>query len=94
MNNARVRAWDNISKIDQQISDALCQLSDGSGFGIRKLRSDGDEFTVQGSRSIVFTGLTNCATRRDLSSRIVMLSLQPIKDDDRKSGRGSKRPIP
>jgi hypothetical protein len=83
--NARVRAWDNISKIDQEISNALCQLSDGSGFGIRRLYTDGDEFTVQGPRSIVLTGLTNCATRPDLSSRVVMLSLQPIKDDDRRS---------
>jgi hypothetical protein len=80
MANARVRAWDNISRIDQEISNALCQLSDGSGFGIRKNFTDGDEFTVQGPRSIVLTGLTNCATRPDLSSRVVMLSLQPIKD--------------
>jgi len=83
--NARVRAWDNISKIDQEISNALCQLSDGSGFGIRRLYTDDGEFTVQGPRSIVLTGLANCATRPDLSSRVVMLSLQPIKDDDRRS---------
>lgn len=83
--NARVRAWDNVSKIEQTISDALCQLSDGSGFGTRKLYTDGDEFRVQGSRSIILTGLNNCATRPDLNSRTVMLSLQPIKDEARKS---------
>jgi hypothetical protein len=83
--NARVRAWDNVSKIEQTISDALCQLSDGSGFGTRKLYTDGDEFRVQGSRSIILTGLSNAATRPDLNSRTVMLSLHPIKDDARKS---------
>jgi hypothetical protein len=36
VHNARVRAWDNVSKIDRTISDALCQLSDGSGFGTRQ----------------------------------------------------------
>ena len=85
VHNARVRAWDNISKIERSISDALCQLSDGSGFGTRKLYTDDDEFRIQGSRSIILTGLTNCVTRSDLSSRTIMLQLQPIKDDARKS---------
>ncbi|MHC2530585.1 hypothetical protein [Bradyrhizobium diazoefficiens] len=85
VNNARVRAWDNVSKIDRAISDALCQLSDGSGFGTRKLYTDEDEFRVQGSRSIILTGLTNCVDRADLSSRTIMLMPQPIKDDARKS---------
>jgi hypothetical protein len=85
VNSARVRAWDNISKIERAISDALCELSDGSGFGTRKLYSDDDEFTVQGSRSIILNGLSNCATRPDLASRTVMLQLQPIRDGARKS---------
>jgi hypothetical protein len=85
VHNARVRAWDNVSKIERNISDALCQLSDGSGFGTRKVYTDDDEFRVQGSRSIILTGLTNCVTRPDLNSRTVMLQLQPIKDDARKS---------
>jgi hypothetical protein len=85
VDNARIRAWDNISKITPAISNALCELSDGSGFGIRKLYTDADEYRVQGSRSIILTGLTNCATRPDLSSRTVMLKLQPIKEEARRS---------
>jgi hypothetical protein len=85
VNSARVRAWDNVSRIEPTISDALCQLSDGSGFGKRKLYTDDDEFRVQGSRSIILTGLTNCVTRPDLSSRTILLQLQPIKDAARKS---------
>jgi putative DNA primase/helicase len=85
VNNARVRAWDNVSKIERAISDGLCQLSDGSGFGTRRLYTDDDEFRVQGSRSIILTGLTNCVTRPDLNSRTVMLTLHPIKDEARKS---------
>jgi len=85
VNSARVRAWDNVSKIERAISDALCQLSDGGGFGIRRLYTDDDEFRVQGSRSIILTGLTNCVTRPDLNSRSVSMTLRPIKDDTRKS---------
>ncbi|MFL5239662.1 MAG: hypothetical protein ACJ8EL_19125 [Rhizomicrobium sp.] len=84
-NNARVLAWDNVSKIAPRISDALCQLSDGSGFGTRKLYTDDSEARFQGSRSIILTSLTNCATRPDLSSRTVLLSPQPIMVDARKS---------
>lgn len=85
VNNARVRAWDNVSQIPGAISDALCQLSDGSGFGTRRLYTDDEEIRVQGSRSIIITGLTNCVTRPDLNSRSVVLTLQPIMDEDRKS---------
>src|SRR6266851_5297990 len=83
--NARVRAWDNVSKIERAISDALCQLSDGSGFGTRTLYTDTDETRIQGSRSIILTGLTNCVTRPDLNSRTVMLTLHPIKEEARRS---------
>jgi hypothetical protein len=50
-----------------------------------QLYTDDDEVRIQGSRSIILTGLTNCATRPDLSSRTVLLSLRPIRDDARKS---------
>jgi hypothetical protein len=65
--------------------------------GRAKLYTDDDEFRVQGSRSIILTGLTNCITRPDLNSRTVMLALQPIKDDAVSprwnSGRGSTKHI-
>jgi energy-coupling factor transporter ATP-binding protein EcfA2 len=83
--SARVRAWDNVSKIAPAISDALCRLSDGSGFATRKLLTDDEEFSFQGSRTIILTGVDNVVTRSDLSSRVVLLKLQPIKDEVRKS---------
>jgi hypothetical protein len=83
--NTRVRAWDNISKISPTISNLLCELSDGSGLGTRTLYTTTDETSFQGSRSIILTGLTNCVTRPDLNSRIVMLTLQPIKEEARRS---------
>jgi hypothetical protein len=85
VNHARVRAWDNISRIDRKISDALCQLSDGSGFGIRRLHTDDDEYRVQGSRAVLITSLTNCVTRPDCASRTITLTLKPIPETARKS---------
>jgi hypothetical protein len=85
--NARVLAFDNVSKIDRRISDALCQISDGSGFARRQLFTDVGEIRIQGSRAVVLTGIANCITRPDLASRTINLTLQPIGDSRRKSER-------
>ena len=49
--NGRILAWDNISRLADWQSDALCRLATGSGFGTRKLHSDDEE---------------SCLKRRDL----------------------------
>jgi hypothetical protein len=85
--NARVLCFDNVSKIERRISDALCQISDGSGFGRRQLFSDVGEIRIQGSRTVILTGITNCITRPDLASRTINLTLRPISDSRRKSER-------
>jgi len=46
--NAHVLAFEKVWKIDRKISDALCQISDGSGFGRRQLYSDVGEIRIQG----------------------------------------------
>jgi hypothetical protein len=78
-------SFDNISRITPAISDALCQISSGSGFGIRKLYTDGAEFLVGESRPVVLNGLANCITRSDLADRAAILNLAPIKQEDRRS---------
>jgi hypothetical protein len=42
--NGYALSFDNLSKITQQMSDALCQIATGSGFGLRRLYTDGGEF--------------------------------------------------
>jgi hypothetical protein len=77
--------FDNLSKIAQPMSDALCQIATGSGFGSRRLYTDGGEFLVSGSRPIVLNGLANTITRSDLADRAIVLSLAPIKPERRLS---------
>jgi hypothetical protein len=78
-------SFDNISKITPAVSDGLCQISSGSGFGIRKLYTDSAEFLVDGSRPVVLNGLANSITRSDLADRAVVLNLAPIKQEGRRS---------
>ena len=76
---------DNVSNITPAISDALCQISSGSGFATRRLYSNGTEFLVGGSRPVILNGLGNGITRSDLADRAVVLRLIPIERGRRRS---------
>jgi hypothetical protein len=85
VHNSYALSFDNISKIALKISDALCQVSSGSGFGTRKLFTDNGEFLVSGSRPVVLNGLANSITRSDLAERTVVLKPAPITQEQRLS---------
>jgi hypothetical protein len=85
VHNGYALSFDNVSRIPAAISDALCQISSGSGFGARKLYTDSGEFSVSGSRPVVLNGLANSITRSDLADRAVILHLAPIKEEGRLS---------
>jgi hypothetical protein len=82
---AQMLAFDNVSAIPAPISDALCQLATGSGFGTRKLYTDSDQVMVGGSRSIVLTGLLNVVERSDLADRAVVMQLPVIEPEKRRT---------
>jgi hypothetical protein len=83
--NAYTLGFDNVSKIPAPISDALCQISSGSGFSTRRLYTDSAEFRVSGSRPVVLNGIANAITRPDLADREVVLNLSPVKQRRRES---------
>jgi hypothetical protein len=85
VHNNYALSFDNISRITRVISDALCQISSGSGFGTRKLFTDNGEFLVSGSRPVVLNGLANSITRSDLADRTVVLKPAPITPEQRLS---------
>jgi hypothetical protein len=83
--NAHMLVWDNVSTITPEISDALCQISSGSGFATRLLYTDSAELLVGGSRPVVLNGLGNGITRSDLADRAVVLRLLPIQGEKRRT---------
>ena len=85
VHNGYALAFDNISKIAVPMSDALCQISSGSGFGTRKLYTNSEEFLVSGSHPVVLNGLANCIPKSDLADRAVVLNPPPIKQEQRRS---------
>jgi len=84
-NNSRVMVYDNLSHIPAEISDALCRVSTGGGFGTRLLYSDDEEVLIDVQRPIVLNGIEELATRGDLLDRAVILDLPPIPEGQRQA---------
>ena len=82
--NGWLMAYDNLSGLKPDMSDALCRLSTGGGFGTRELYSDNDETLFEASRPVCLNGITEFATRDDLLDRALILKLPSIPDDQRK----------
>ncbi len=76
--HSRVIAFDNLSGITPQLSDALCRLSTGGGLSKRQLYTDGEEFALDLQRPCILNGIDDIASRPDLSERTITLQLQPI----------------
>ncbi|HEX3809509.1 MAG TPA: hypothetical protein VHW02_07380 [Rhizomicrobium sp.] len=76
--NSWVLAWDNVSSLRPNISDALCQISTGAGFSVRKLYSDDSECILSVKRPQLLNGIPDFATKPDLLNRMVAIRLDPI----------------
>jgi hypothetical protein len=81
--NGTVLIFDNLSTLSQDMSDAMCRLSSGIDSGLRKLFTDATQFSVRGSRSILFTAVKNPVTAPDLAERQVILKVPTVKDEQR-----------
>ena len=72
--NAHTLVFDNLSKIPAEISDGICALSTGGGFGGRALYTDNDEATFTACRPVILTSITEVVTHADLLDRSVIVS--------------------
>jgi hypothetical protein len=79
--NGWVVALDNLSHLPPWVSDALCRLSTGGGFGTRELFSDAEEVLFDSMRPILLTGIEELATRGDLLDRGIITHLPTIPED-------------
>jgi hypothetical protein len=88
---AASRSWtlsfDNVSYIRSEISDAMCRLSTGGGFGTRKLYSDDEEMIFDAKRPQIVNGINPVVFRGDLQERSLQVLLHPIPPDERRQER-------
>ena len=80
---SHVPAFDNISAIPGDMSDALCRISTGGGLTLRKLYTDGDSYTFSVCRPVILTSIGNVISRGDLADRSVTIRLPRIIPCDR-----------
>ena len=76
---------DNLSELAGWLSDALCRLATGGGFGTRELFTDWNETIVQAERPIIINGIPELASRPDLADRCISLTLPAILDTERRT---------
>jgi primase/DNA polymerase family protein len=84
-NSSWVVAFDNVSEVQQWLSDDLCRLATGGGQSKRELYTDEGEHLIDVRRPVLINGIEEIATRGDLLRRTLRVELPTIEDKDRLS---------
>jgi hypothetical protein len=78
-------ALDNVSSIPGWLSDALCKAVTGDGMVRRKLYTDSELAVLSFRRCIIITSIDAGAMRGDLGDRLLLVRLERIADDKRRT---------
>ena len=81
----RVLVYDNLSGLATWLSDVLCRIATGAGFGTRALYTDDEEMVFEVSRPVILTGIGNPVVRGDLADRSMVVTLSQIEDSARRT---------
>lgn len=84
-NNAWMVGLDNMSRVSERLSNALCRVATGGGFATRELFSDADETIFDAKRPVMINGIGDIADRSDLIDRAVRLTLPTIPEHRRQT---------
>ncbi len=82
-----VLAYDNLTKLTEGMSNALCRMSTGGGFRTRQLYTDDEEAIFSFMRPVLLTGVSGVVSRPDLLDRTITLALPHLEKKDRKAER-------
>jgi hypothetical protein len=81
--NGHLVALDNLSGLQDWLSDAICRLSTGGGLGKRRLYTDLEEALIDVRRPVILNGIDDLTTRDDLRDRSIVITLSPIPEEKR-----------
>jgi hypothetical protein len=85
--NSWILSFDNLSRISDIFSDALCRMSTGSGVATRSLYTNDEEKIFWAKRPIMLNGIEEFAGRQDLLERSQIANLPAIPPNKRKTER-------
>ncbi len=86
-NAAHLVCYDNVDRIKPEMSDFLCQVATGSSIKKRALYTAGDEVELTVKNPVIISGIEGIVDRADLASRAALVTLEPIKDSERREER-------
>lgn len=75
-----VVAFENLSRISPEMSDAICRLATGSGHSTRANYTDRDEVLFSACRPVIINSIESLATRGDLIDRAIIIDMPRIND--------------
>lgn len=76
--------FDNVSYVNEDVSDTLCRAITGGGIQQRKLNTNSEDCIFTFKRCLAINGINNVATRSDLLDRAILIELSRIPDEDRR----------
>ncbi|MBD1913608.1 MULTISPECIES: hypothetical protein [unclassified Leptolyngbya] len=91
--NRWVLAFDNLSGLSPESSDALCRIATGGGFSTRTLYADDEETVSEFLRPLILTGIDSLANRPDLLDRSLLVNLPRISEERRQTEEEREKAI-
>lgn len=82
--NTRLLCVDNVSTMPDWLSDGLCRLATGGGFGTRTIYANDEETVFDAKRPVILNGIDDFVTRGDLLERSICVRHPPIPDHRRR----------
>jgi putative DNA primase/helicase len=82
---SHIVAFDNLSRVNGDLADALCRLATGGGFGTRKLHTNAEEMLFDATRPVLLNGIPDLAGRADPADRSIIIELPVIGERARRS---------
>ena len=85
--HGRILGFDNLTYLNDSLSNALCRLATGGGFATRELFTDEGEVIFDSQRPVILNGIAEVVAKSDLLDRSIFVYLPRIEPKRRKQER-------
>lgn len=74
----RIVTIDNVSRLNDEMSDAFCRLATGGGLEKREHYTNDEVYAIDAMRPVLMTGITPATDRPDFLDRVVLVTCRTI----------------
>lgn len=84
-------ALDNLSKVENWMSDSLCILATGGALASRSMYTNDGLSILEAKRPVILNGIPTLADRPDLAQRSITVRLRPVPEEERTTSADIRR---